>query len=151
MRKVLQLRIVPLGLLALLTLVTVTTPLATMQAQGGSPLPLDQIKVTAQVFSQGFKEPTFVANAGDGSNLIYVVEKVGRIQIVRDGATLPQPFLDITSLVDSSQSERGLLSVAFHPNYKTNGLFYVYYTGQGGTVTIAQYKVSANPSVADPN
>jgi glucose/arabinose dehydrogenase len=70
---------------------------------------------------------------------------------LKGGQLINVPFLDISSLVNSSANERGLLSVAFHPDYKSNGLFYIYYTGSNGEVTIARYKVSSNPDVADPN
>jgi len=63
---------------------------------------------------------------------------------------LPAPFLDIRSLVLCC-GERGLLSVAFHPNYSQNGFFFVYYTDLTGDINIARYKVGADPNVADPN
>src|SRR5258708_37407053 len=146
MRTVLRFMLLPICSVAILALLAFPSQL---QAETGSPLPLDQIKVTVQVFSKDFNQPTFITSAHDGSNRIFVVEKAGSIRILRDGAILPQAFLDISNLVDSSASERGLLSVAFRPKYKTNGLFYIYYTARGGTLTIAQYKVSANPDLAD--
>src|SRR5260221_1288916 len=146
MRTVLRFMLVPICFAAIFALLVFPVRL---QAETGSPLPLDQIKVTVQVFSKDFNQPTFITSAHDGSNRIFVVEKTGRILILRDGAILPEAFLDISNLVDSSASERGLLSIAFHPEYKTNGLFYIYYTARGGTLTIAQYKVSANPDLAD--
>ena len=109
------------------------------------------INIDVQKVIDGIDQPTFVANAGDGSGRIFIVEKTGRIRILNNGQLAATPFLDVSGLIDSGQSERGLLSVAFHPDYKTNGLFYVYYTATGGDVTIARYKVSSNPDVADPN
>ncbi len=108
------------------------------------------INIDVQKVVDGVDQPTFVGNAGDGSGRLFIVEKTGRIQIFNKGQLAATPFLDISSLVDSSANERGLLSVAFHPDYKTNGLFYVYYTGENGDVTIARYKVSSSPDVADP-
>jgi glucose/arabinose dehydrogenase len=99
----------------------------------------------------GLASPTDAKPANDGSGRLFVVEKAGTIHIVRNGALLPTPFLSITSLVRSNESERGLLGVAFHPKYKTNGQFYVYYTESTGDLIIARYKVSSNPDVADPN
>jgi hypothetical protein len=72
----------------------------------------------------GLTQPIFIANAGDGSGRLFVVERAGRIRIFKDGNLLPTPFLDIQSVVNSTGSEQGLLGLAFHPNYETNGRFY---------------------------
>jgi glucose/arabinose dehydrogenase len=96
--------------------------------------------------------PVYVTDAGDGSGRLFIVEQVGRIRIVKDGALLPTPFLDIRSLVESG-GERGLLSVAFHPDFKTNGVFVVDYTRASSTpanvgdTVIARYR--ATPPAAD--
>lgn len=94
--------------------------------------------------------PVHVTHAGDGSGRLFVVEKAGTIRIVADNATRPQPFLDITTLVGSSGSEQGLLSVAFHPDYGSSGRFFVNYTDKNGDTVIAGYQVSSEPDVADP-
>jgi len=95
--------------------------------------------------------PVDIAVAGDGSERLFFVLQNGKIVIYNGTAVLSTPFLNITSAV-SCCGERGLLSLAFHPNYKTNGFFYVYYTALNGDVTIARYKVSAtNPNVASAN
>ncbi|MBL8514794.1 MAG: PQQ-dependent sugar dehydrogenase, partial [Betaproteobacteria bacterium] len=74
----------------------------------------------------GFSLPVEVVNAGDGSHRLFVVEQGGRIRIVQNGAILPSPFLDLSGTsVISAGGERGLLGLAFHPNYATNGAFYV--------------------------
>jgi glucose/arabinose dehydrogenase len=99
-----------------------------------------------------FSVPTFLtAPPGDGTR-VFVVEKEGLIKVVRDGVTLPTPFLDLTGPVRSAESERGLLSMAFAPDYSTSGLFYVYYTADQplGQLTIVEYRRSAEPDVADP-
>jgi len=75
----------------------------------------------------GFENPTHVTHAGDGSGRLFVVEQAGTIRIVENGKVLPQPFLDIRDRVERG-GEKGLLSVAFHPRYRENGLFYVDYT-----------------------
>ena len=100
--------------------------------------------------------PVHVTNAHDGSNRLFVVEQAGRIRVYDAGGNLlATPFLDITSLVEYDGGERGLLSVAFHPDYASNGFFYVYYVNKlvsPGDITIARYSVSAgDPNVADPN
>jgi len=73
-----------------------------------------------------FSSPVHIANAGDGSGRLFVVEQGGTIRVYKNGALLPTPFLDISGLVTCC-GEQGLLSVAFHPSYATNGYFYVYY------------------------
>jgi glucose/arabinose dehydrogenase len=98
--------------------------------------------------------PVHVTNAHDGSNRLFVVSRSGTIHVFKNGAFLPTPFLDVSSLITCCD-ERGLLSVAFHPNYASNGFFYVYYVNNlvsPGDITIARYSVSAgNPDVADPS
>ena len=96
--------------------------------------------------------PMQIANAHDGSSRLFVVEQAGTIRIYKNGALLPTPFLDIHTLVTCC-GEQGLLSVAFHPDYASNGYFYVYYINKlasPGDITIARYSVSADPDVADP-
>ncbi len=104
-----------------------------------------------EVFASGFSLPIQATHAGDGSLRLFVVEQGGAIRIVKNGAVLPTPFINLSNLVVAG-GERGLLGLAFHPNYKTNGYFYVNYTRAGdGATVIARYSVSgANPDVADP-
>lgn len=102
--------------------------------------------------ASGFSDPVVITHAGDNSNRLFIVEQVGRIKIIKNGVVLAQPFLDITNLVLSG-GERGLLGLAFHPQYATNGYFYVHYSDRdsGGDTMIARYRVSTtNPDVADP-
>src|SRR6266850_4171025 len=75
----------------------------------------------------GLNNPVYVTGAGDASGRVFIVEQVGRIRVVKAGVLLPAPFLDIRPLV-ASGGERGLLSVAFHPQFKSNGAFVVDYT-----------------------
>ncbi len=78
---------------------------------------------------------------------IFVVEKGGTIVIVDQGALLPVPFLDVSSLL-SSGNEQGLLGLAFDPDYASSGRFYIYYTDVNGDAVIARYLVSGDPDVA---
>ena len=100
----------------------------------------------------GLNSPVYVTDAGDGSGRLFIVEQAGRILILQNGVILPTPFLDIRSLV-ASGGERGLLSVAFHPQYKTNGIFVVNYTRESsnpaddGDTVIARY--TASPPTTD--
>ena len=99
----------------------------------------------------GFKHPTHLASAHDGSNRLFVVEQAGRIRIVKNGAILSTPFLDLTARVGSTSGTRGLLSIAFPPGFENNQHFYVNYTTPEGYLVVARYQVSTNPNVADPN
>ncbi|MDX8411743.1 MAG: PQQ-dependent sugar dehydrogenase [Mariprofundaceae bacterium] len=88
-------------------------------------LPIPAIAL-AEVTS-GFVEPVQIVQASDNSGLIFVVEQQGRIRIISNGRVASIPFLDITSQIESG-GEKGLLSMAFHPDYDDNGYFYVDYT-----------------------
>ncbi len=102
---------------------------------------------------QGLSTPVYVTNAHDDSNRLFIVEQAGRIKVLAPGATTPTVFLDITSRVLSG-GERGLLGLAFHPQFGigTNSRFFVNYTRQtDGATVIAEYHVSANPNIADPS
>ena len=133
---------------SVLALMLVSLPIPA-HAQGLTPA--SSFKIDVESYASGFNLPVYLTNAGDGSGRVFVVEKPGRILILKDGKQLDQPFLDITSLVRSEEQERGLLGVAFHPKYKSNGLFFVYYTDLSGQLTIARYHVSSDPNSADPN
>ena len=99
----------------------------------------------------GLELPVDIQNAGDGSGRLFIVEKHGRIRILKGGQVLPNPFLDISAEVGSRYTEQGLLGLAFHPHYSQSGLFYVNYTDENGNTVIARFHVSAdNPDLADP-
>jgi glucose/arabinose dehydrogenase len=87
----------------------------------------------------------------DGSGRLFVVEKAGRIRIIESGQLLETPFLDITDRVGSNGNEQGLLGLAFHPQYRENGRFFVNYTNTSGDTVIARFQVSSNPNQVDPN
>ena len=97
----------------------------------------------------GLSAPVFLpAPAGDAR--LFIVEQAGAIRIVQNGTMLATPFLDITSRV-SSTGERGLLSMAFDPQYASNGFFLVYFTDLNGDIAIERFQVSsADPNLADP-
>ena len=103
-----------------------------------------------QSYQTGFSSPVDIANAGDGSNRLFIVEKGGMIKIIKNGSVLPAPFLNISSFVSSS-GERGLLGLAFHPNYSSNGFFYVNYTDTSGDTRIVRFGTNtSNADLADP-
>ncbi len=95
----------------------------------------------------GLALPMQVLNAGDSTNRIFVVQKGGTVKVYSKSYTLLGTFLTLTGITTSG--ERGLLSMAFHPDYTNNGLFYVYYTNSAGDLELARFKVSANNNVAD--
>ena len=113
------------------------------RAPSGTTIQLEQV-------ASGLNLPVTVTNAGDGSGRIFIVQQTGEIRILSGGTLLPTPFLDISALV-SCCGEQGLLGLAFHPDYATNGFFYVDYTNVAGDTVVARYEVSAtDPNVADP-
>lgn len=101
-------------------------------------------------FSTGFLAPCELTHAGD--ERLFVVQQTGHIYIVNQaGVRNPTPFLDIDARVGSNGNERGLLGLAFHPDYKQNGYFYVNYTNNSGNTVVSRFLVSADPDLADPN
>ena len=110
--------------------------------------------VTWNKVYSGFSTPVEITQARDGSQRIFVVQQSGKIRIIKGGAVLAAPFLDLgpTGLdVTAGGGERGLLGIAFHPQYATNRQFYVNYTRKSdGATVIARYLASAgNADVAD--
>ena len=106
--------------------------------------------VAIQSFATGFTSPVEITHPANDARL-FVVEQGGNIKILNpDGTVNATPFLTLTSATIASGGERGLLGLAFHPNYASNGYFYVDYTrASDGATVIARYSVSANPNVAD--
>ncbi|VXB35465.1 Cadherin [Flavobacterium sp. 9AF] len=95
--------------------------------------------INLQTFATGFSSPVEIVHAGDSR--LFIVEKGGIIKILNDNGTVnTNAFLNISSLV-STNGERGLLGLAFHPNYSTNGYFFVNYTNTSGNTVIARYSV----------
>ncbi len=111
-------------------------------------LPTDSIQLAVQVVASGLSNPLYLtAPAGDPR--LFIVEQPGRIRIVASGQLRDTPFLDIDDRVQSG-GERGLLGMAFHPDYATNGFLYVSYTDSTGDSRIERYAVTGDPNVADP-
>lgn len=93
--------------------------------------------------ASGLSSPLLVTNAGDGSDRLFVVEQTGAVRIVKGGTLLAAPFIDLSRSV-SRGGEQGLLGLAFHPSYKTNGKLYLSYTDLKGTSVIREYHVSSS-------
>jgi glucose/arabinose dehydrogenase len=107
-----------------------------------------QPPLRAEVHASGFSAPlAFVPDPTDPM-LQFVVQQGGRIRAVRGGTVLPQDFLDLTSSVLSG-GERGLLGMAFAPDYAASGRFYVNFTNSLGNTIIARFRRSSDPAVAD--
>jgi len=98
--------------------------------------------------ASGLSSPDFVTNAGDGSGRLFVVEQTGRVRIIAGGNLLATPFIDLTGAV-ATGGEQGLLGLAFHPSYASNGKFYVDFVTRAGDTAINEYRVSSDPNVAN--
>jgi glucose/arabinose dehydrogenase len=114
------------------------------------PQPTAAPTIAWQQIANGLVRPTDLADPGDGSGRLLVLEQVGRIRVLKDGTVLPQPFLDIQSQVGSNGNEQGLLGIALHPKFKDNGYFFVNYTDGNGNTVIARFTASKDFQSADP-
>jgi len=99
----------------------------------------------------GLDDPLYVTSARDGSHRLFIVERAGVIKVLQPGASTPTIFLDISARVRVGGSEQGLLGLAFHPQYASNGRFFVHYSPEGPNATVvAEYRVSSgDPNAAD--
>lgn len=137
-----------LGFIGLLALAGLAAVSHTAHAQGPG--------FALEPVADGFTRPLLVTHAGDGSGRLFVVEQGGVIWVLENGQRLDTPFLDVTDRVSpearsSSYTERGLLGLAFHPDYAENGVFFINYTDRTGTSITSRYHVSADdPNRADP-
>jgi glucose/arabinose dehydrogenase len=116
-------------------------------AQGSAPADIELVEVAT-----GFTSPVYLTNARDGSRRLFIIEQAGRVKVLQPGSTAQAVFLDITSKVLSG-GERGLLGLAFHPQFSTNRRFFVNYTRRpDGATIVAEYQASdVNPNLADIN
>ncbi len=108
-------------------------------------------QITISNFQGSLSNIVDIQNCGD--DRMFVVQKTGLIRIVQNGAILATPFINLSSIVSQGFSERGLLGLAFHPDYANNGYFYVNYTATNDAhaTHVSRYSVSASdPNVADP-
>ncbi len=111
-----------------------------------------------QLVAGELNEKVGLAAPADGTSRLFVIEQSGKIKIVKNGKVNPEPFLSVANKLDGlniAYSEKGLLGIAFHPAYKTNGRFFIYYSAPYGggydhKSVLAEYKVSpGNPDLAD--
>lgn len=117
-------------------------------AMGTLPVAAQPVALTTRLVADGLDQPLY-AIAPPGDTRLFVVEQTGRIRILVDGQVANAPFLDLSGSI-SGGGEQGLLGLAFHPDYASNGRFFVNYTDHAGATRIVGYKVSADPNLADP-
>jgi glucose/arabinose dehydrogenase len=136
------------SLILALTSIVCGAPRDDTVATGQTPAGGKAIALTTEIVAQGLNQPVYLT-APAGDERLFIVEQPGRIRIVENSRLLDKPFLDIRSKVGCCD-ERGLLSVAFHPQYKANGFLFVDYTDKNGDTRIERYTVSsADRNTAD--
>ncbi len=104
-----------------------------------APLDIGSIKIRLQAFAGGFNQPVFLTHAGEGNGNVYVVEQGGRVMLLDRSGDTRGIFLDISTRVQSG-GERGLLGLAFHPEYHDNGRFFVYYSNNAGDNVVTEFR-----------
>lgn len=122
----------------------------------GEPSSLAPMKIKVAFPNLTFERPVYLTHAPDGTDRIFVLEQAGKIKVFQNQANTrtTKTFLDISNITSRRSNEEGLLGLAFHPQYKTNGLFYVYYSNRTRShrSIVSQFKVSSNdPDKADRN
>lgn len=134
------------------------SPAAVITAQSELPAQPPASAVDLVPVVTGLVRPLYITDAGDGTGRLFVVEQGGKIWVVEDGQKLETPFLDVAALVSpeattpAGYTERGLLGLAFHPDYAENGVFFINYTDVSGNTAIVRYEVFADqPNVANPD
>ena len=95
-----------------------------------------------KMIASGLDQPLAIVNSGDGLGRLFVVERSGIIRVIESGGVLDTPFLDLSSIVLSSSSEQGLLSLVFHPQFDTNGFLYTLHIASDNSIVISRFTVS---------
>ena len=142
--------------------------LCLLGAQAQAQIPKGDLTIDLELVASGLSSPVYLTHAGDGSGRLFIVDQIGLIRIVKEDTLLPTPFLDLSAEIVAPNSffdERGLLGLAFHPDYASNGRFFVRYSAPraGGPSepcfgatrgcheeVLAEFGVSGNPDVANP-
>ena len=113
---------------------------------------IDPSKLQLQPVISGLSQPVFITHAGDNSDRLFILERAGRIRIAKNGTLLSTPFLNMQSIVNSTGSEQGLVALAFHPQFKSNGYFYTVHTNSSGSLVLSRFTASpADTDQADFN
>jgi hypothetical protein len=114
--------------------------------------------ITLDLLAEGLTSPLVVIESPDNTGRLFIVDQVGQIYIIKEGEKIEQPFLDISAKIVTAQDERGLLGLAFHPDFGSNGRFFVFYsgplsaTGPAGwdhTNYVAEYTATIGTDLAD--
>ncbi len=116
------------------------------ESVNGVPAAIDPNGFQMKMLASGLTQPLGIVNSGDGSGRLFVIERSGIVRIFSNGNFLSTPFLDLHSIVLSSASEQGLLSLAFHPQYETNGLLYTLHTASDNSIILSRFTVSSTDS-----
>lgn len=109
----------------------------------------DAFTFSTELVADGLDTPVYVTHAGDASGDLYLLEKEGKIRIVREGALVAEPFLDISDRVTTGGNEQGLLGLAFAPDYSESGYFFVHYSDNDGNTMVARFQRTAERTLAD--
>jgi hypothetical protein len=109
----------------------------------------DEVQPALQLVAGGLTDPILAISPPGDTRRLFVVLQGGTIRVVANDTMLPAPFLDVSASALYG-GERGLLGLAFHPQYAANGRFYVHFSNRAGDTRIVRYTVSSNPDVADP-
>lgn len=122
--------------------------ISSVSAQGtASPL-----TIRLQPFLSGLSLPVYMTSAKDGTRRLFVIQQRGLIRVVQPGSNTATTFMDLTAKVSSTGNERGLLGIAFHPQFATNSFFFVNYTRQSdGATIVARYKATNGNTQGDVN
>lgn len=124
------------------------------QPNGETPATASVYQIVVAFPNLSFHRPVDFQHAGDNTNRVFIIDQPGEIFVFKNesNTSAKKLFLDIKSKVDDGGNEEGLLGLAFHPDYKTNGYFYVNYTASNPNRTvISRFKVSSDPDKADPS
>ncbi len=123
--------------------------LAVALAAGALRVEASGIRLDLVVQSTDADRTLDLVSPGDGSGRLFLVRQRGRIMILKDGAILPRPFLDLSSRIVCCANSRGLRSLAFHPDFSSNGFFYISYTDPDNDDTVvSRLKISSDPDRA---
>ncbi|MGI8811715.1 MAG: PQQ-dependent sugar dehydrogenase [Pyrinomonadaceae bacterium] len=133
-------------------LVVIICSLPIFAAAQGNPAPYTP---RLQTMYTGLNRPILIRSSNDGTKRLFIVQQGGIIRVVQPGSSAPTDFINLTSKITipvGSSDERGLLGLVFHPQFATNGKFYVNYTRAGdGATVVEEYKTLAgNPNQGDP-
>ncbi|MDX1492922.1 MAG: PQQ-dependent sugar dehydrogenase [Longimicrobiales bacterium] len=121
--------------------------LALVACSDGPTVSPRDVEATLEVVAAGLDQPVYLTSPPGDPTRLFVLEKAGRVRVIRDGELLTEPFLDIRSET-SSGGERGLLGLAFHPDYASNGYVYLHHTDTGGDTRVVRY-TAASDDAAD--